>query len=89
MKVLRMVASMVCFIAGFLSLIGGTLATLVSLYAFSVEDMHLSQHRPFSELVLAAVPGVAVALVGIALLVCSRALDERGPVRRYGKRKPI
>jgi hypothetical protein len=82
-----MVASMICFLAGFLTLIGGVLAVLIALYAFSVEQMQLTQPRPVSDAVLAAVPGVIVALVGIALLICSRQLDEQGPVRRYGKRK--
>lgn len=89
MKVLRRVASMVCFIAGLLSLTGGISATLASVWSFSVQNVHLSQDRFFSELALAAVPGMIVALVGIGLLVCARALDARGPVLRYGKRKPI
>ncbi len=87
MKRLRMVLGMICFIVGFLTLIAGVLATLVSLYAFSVEDMQRLHHRPFSELVMAAVPGIVVGLVGIALLFCSRSLDEHGPVRRYNKRQ--
>jgi di/tricarboxylate transporter len=89
MKRLRVLLGMVCFIAGFLTLIAGVLATLVSLYAFSVDDMQRLHHRPFSELLLAAVPGVVIALVGIALLICSRSLDEHGPVRRYDKRMRI
>lgn len=89
MKRLRVLLGMVCFIAGFLTLIAGVLATLVSLYAFSVDDMRRLHHRPFSELLLAAVPGVVIALVGIALLICSRSLDEHGPVRRYDKRMRI
>lgn len=87
MKRLRMVLSMICFGAGLLTVVVGIFVIVVPLSAFAVANMDPLHHQPFSELVLAALPGVGVALVGFALLVCSRALDERGPVRRYGKRK--
>lgn len=87
MKRLRMVAGMICFMAGFLTVIGGLFAIVAALTDFTTADMPLLHHRPFSELVLLVAPGVAIVLVGIALFFCSRALDERGSVRRYGKRK--
>lgn len=87
MKRLRIVAGMICFTAGFLTVIGGLLAIVAPLTDFTMADMPLLHHRPFSELALSVAPGVAIVIIGIALLLCSRALDERGAVRRYGKRK--
>jgi hypothetical protein len=85
---------MICFIAGFLAVIGGALATVVGLYSLtsgyslgSGSYLQSAPQRSFSDYVLAAAPGIAIALVGIVLLFCSSVLDEHGPVRRYGKRR--
>lgn len=87
MKRLRAVMSMICFAIGFIALLGGILAALATLVTFSANNMNPLHHQPFSDLVLTALPGVGAALVGVILLVCARSLDDRGPVRRYGRRK--
>ena len=82
MNRLRGLLAIVLFIPGFI-LIAGGLCWVV----FSIAGSALAKPQPpFSTVLLNALPGAVAAVVGVGLLLGSRAADgKRGPVRRYGR----
>lgn len=84
MRALRGLVAIALFILGFILVAAG-----VCWVIFSLAGSALARPQPpVGEAVLGVLPGLIAGAVGMGLLFASRAMDsERGPVRRYGKKR--